>query len=85
MRDSDYNQAMDVSIAEAKYRLVELIRAVEDGERVILTNHGKPVAQLAPLEPVRKPVQLGGMKDRIQLLPGWDKAIDPDRFLEGDL
>jgi hypothetical protein len=25
------------------------------------------------------------MKDRIQLLPGWDAPIDLDRFLQGDL
>ena len=41
-------RAMDVSIAEAKNRLPELIRAVEQGE-VVITRHGKPVAQIAPL------------------------------------
>ena len=29
--------------------------------------------------------RLGGMMDRIRLLPGWDAPIDLDRFLEGDL
>jgi prevent-host-death family protein len=77
---------MDVSIVEAKKRLPELIRAVEDGEKVVITRHGKPVAQLAPPPPERRPqARLGGMKDRIKLLPGWDAPIDPDRFLEGDL
>ena len=76
---------MDVSIAEAKNRLPELIRAVEGGEKVVITRHGKPVAQLGPAPAVRRQVRLGGMKDRVQLLPGWDKLIDPDRFLEGDL
>jgi len=76
---------MDVSIAEAKNRLPELIRAVENGEKVVITRHGKPVAQLAPPPPERRKVQLGGMKDRIQLLPGWDDPIDLDRFLEGDV
>jgi prevent-host-death family protein len=76
---------MDISIVEAKNRLTELIRAVEDGEKVIITRHGKPVAQLAPLPPERRRVRLGGMKDRIRLLPGWDAPIDLERFLEGDL
>ena len=35
---------MDVSIAEAKNRLPELIRAVEEGGKVVITRHGKPVA-----------------------------------------
>jgi prevent-host-death family protein len=76
---------MDVSIAEAKNRLPELIRAVEGGEKVVITRHGKPVAQIAPPPPERRPVRLGGMKGRIQLLPGWDAPVDPDRFLGGDL
>ncbi len=76
---------MDVSIVEAKNRLSELIRAVEEGEKVVITRHGKPVAQLSPPPPECRPVRLGGMKDRIQLLPGWDTPVDPDRFLEGEL
>jgi prevent-host-death family protein len=76
---------MDVSIAEAKNRLTELIRAVEGGEHVVITRNGKPVAQLTPPPPERRKVRFGGMKDRIKLLPGWDDPIDLDRFLEGDL
>ena len=76
---------MDISIAEAKNRLTEIIRAVEAGEKVILTRHGKPVAQIAPPPRDRRRARLGGMKDRIRLLPGWDAPIDLDRFLAGDL
>ena len=76
---------MDVSIVEARNRLPELIRAVEDGEEVVITRHSKPVAQLAPPPPERRKVRLGGMKDRIQLPPGWDAPVDLDGFLEGDL
>jgi prevent-host-death family protein len=76
---------MDVSIVEAKNRLTELIRAVEDGEKVVITRHGKPVAQLAPPPPERRQVRLGGMQGRIELLPGWDAPVDLDGFLEGDL
>lgn len=76
---------MDVSIAEAKNRLPELIRAVENGEKVVITRHGKPVAQIAPPPPKRRRIQWGAMKDRIKLYPGWDDPIDLDRFLAGDL
>jgi antitoxin (DNA-binding transcriptional repressor) of toxin-antitoxin stability system len=73
---------MDVSIAEAKNRLPELVRAVENGEKVVITRHGKPVAQLArPFR--RRKVRLGAMKERIALFPGWDAPVDLDRFLEG--
>ena len=76
---------MDVSIAEAKNCLTELIRAVENGEKVVITRHGKPVVQITPAPPERRHIQWGSMRDRIKLLPGWDEPIDPDRFMEGDL
>ncbi len=76
---------MQVSTAVAKDRLAELLHAAESGERVVITRHGKPVAQLVP--PPEKPgkVRLGGMKGAIRLHPGWDAPVDLDRFLEGDL
>lgn len=76
---------MDVSIAEAKNRLPQLIRAVEGREAVVITRHGKPVAQITPAPAQRRPVEWGGMVDRIQLLPGWDDPVDLDRFLAGSL
>jgi len=75
---------MDVSIADAKNRFPELIRAVERGETIVITRHGKPVAQLAPPPKGRRKARLGGMRDRIQLLPGWDEPVDLDGFLAGD-
>jgi len=45
---------MDVSVAEAKNRLSELIRAVENGESVVITRKGRPVAQLVPAPPQRR-------------------------------
>jgi prevent-host-death family protein len=76
---------MNISTAEAKNRLTELIRAVEGGELVVITRHGRAVAQLAPPPAERRKPVLGGMKDRIRLLPGWDAPVDPDRFMEGEL
>jgi len=76
---------MDVSIAEAKNRLPEIIRAVERGEDVIITRHGKAVAQITRPPAGPKKAQLGGMKDRIKLLPGWDDPVDLDAFLSGGL
>jgi antitoxin (DNA-binding transcriptional repressor) of toxin-antitoxin stability system len=39
---------MDINIAEAKNRFSELIRAVEDGERVVITRHGSPSPSSLP-------------------------------------
>jgi prevent-host-death family protein len=76
-----YNLEMEVSTAEAKNRLTELIRMVERGEPVVITRHGRPVAQLTPpAAPRGKPI-LGAMKGRIRLLPGWDDPITEEELL----
>ena len=45
-----------VGAYEAKTHLPRLIRAVERGETVIITRHGKPVAQLGPIQDRREQV-----------------------------
>jgi len=37
-----------VSMREAKNRLPAIVRAVEAGERVVITRNGKPVVELVP-------------------------------------
>ena len=76
---------MDVSIAEAKNRLPELIRAVEGGEKIVITRHGKPVAQITPAPAERRQIRWGAMRNRLRLLPGWEDPVDLDRFLMGEL
>lgn len=75
---------MDISVAEAKNRLSELIRRVREGERVVITSHGKPVALLAPPPPERRVVRYGMMKGRIHISPGALDPIEEDAFLQGD-
>jgi prevent-host-death family protein len=38
-----------IGVYEAKTRLPELLARVEQGERVTITRHGKPVAALVPV------------------------------------
>ncbi len=72
-------------MADAKNRLPELVRAVEGGEEVVITRHGKPVAQITPPPPERRRIQWGSMRDRVKFLPGWDDPVDLDRFLKGGI
>ncbi len=74
-----------MNTGEARNRLSSLIRAAENGETIVITRHGKPVAQIGPAKPEQKRARLGGMKDRIRLLPGWDAPVDPDQFLKGEV
>ena len=44
---------IEVSVAEAKAKLSEILKKVEAGEQVTITRRGKPVAVMnAPLEPL---------------------------------
>lgn len=40
----------EVGTYEAKTRLPELIRQVQQGQRFTITNRGEPVAQLVPID-----------------------------------
>ena len=75
---------MDVTVAEAKNRLPELIRMMESGEKVVITRHGKPVAQIIPAPPERREVHYGTMHGRIHIEPGALDPISEDAFLRGD-
>ena len=76
---------MDVSVADAKNHLSELLRSVAEGEQVVITRNGKAVAQLVPLPPQHRVVRFGTMRDRVHLKSGWDDPVDLDRFLAGEL
>lgn len=42
---------MQVNILDAKNRLSELVRLVQQGEQVVLANRGRPVARLVAVQP----------------------------------
>jgi prevent-host-death family protein len=76
---------MEIGTAEAKNRFTELIRFVEDGEQVVITRHGRPVAQITSPPMAPRKARLGGMKGRIRLLPGWDDPITEEELLGEDI
>ena len=59
-----------VPVKEAKAKLTELLRAAEAGERIVLTRHGKPVADLVPhgLVTEEKPMSV------LERVEAWHKA-----------
>lgn len=40
-----------INVQEAKTHLSALLARVAAGERIVLARHGKPIAQLVPLDP----------------------------------
>jgi len=63
---------MRVSVANAKNKLPELIKAVEAGETVTITRRGVPIVDLVPTR------ESGDNKPRFGTLAGRGIVIDPD-------
>jgi antitoxin (DNA-binding transcriptional repressor) of toxin-antitoxin stability system len=79
---------MKVSVAEAKNRLPELIKAVEDGEPVTICRRGKPVVDLVrTLFRDTGKREFGFLKGRtVEIDPDWWKPMTDEEFedfLEG--
>jgi prevent-host-death family protein len=79
---------MKLSIADAKKRLPELIKAVESGESVTICRRGVPVVDIVTTKKTspEKPV-FGRLKDRIIINdPNWWKPMSDEEveaFIEG--
>lgn len=80
---------MQVSVAEAKNRLTELLKAVEEGEQITICRRGVPVVDLVRAKkPAKKNIKLGTMRDRIVIHdPNWWKPMSDEEveaFLNGN-
>ena len=79
---------MKVSVADAKNKLPELIKAVEDGESVTICRRGHPVVDLVRTRTAsgEKP-KLGTLRGRVIVHdPNWWKPMrdeEADAFIEG--
>ena len=49
-----YNRDMDVGIRELRAGLSRYVDQVKQGEEIVVTDHGKPVARLVPMNGERK-------------------------------
>lgn len=79
---------MHISVADAKNKLPELIKAVEQGEPVTICRRGVPVVDIVRTKkPTAKKRNLGTLRGKIQVLdPNWWRPMTDemvDAFLEG--
>ena len=85
---NSYNWAVKVSVADAKNKLPELIKAAENGERITICRRGKPVADLVRTsKSASKKPKFGTLRDKVIIHdPDWWKPMtdeEVDAFLEG--
>jgi prevent-host-death family protein len=64
---------MNISIAQAKAKLSELVRRAEAGEEIVLTRHGKVAARLVPPAMSEFLPRIGAMKGKIRTADDFDR------------
>ena len=79
---------MKISVADAKNKLPELIKAVESGEKVTICRRGVPVVDIVPTKTssAKKP-RFGSLRGRINVNdPQWWKPMSDEEaksFIDG--
>ncbi|MCU0490574.1 MAG: type II toxin-antitoxin system prevent-host-death family antitoxin [Chloroflexaceae bacterium] len=65
-----------VDISEAQGRLLDLIRAAEQGEEVLITENQQPVVQLVPVAVELARPRFGSARGRVQIREDFDAPLD---------
>lgn len=68
---------MEIGIRELKDRLSEILQRAGSGEEIIVTHHGQPLCQIAPIEP--SPFELPDFLKRAAA-EGWLKPATTSGF-----
>lgn len=70
----------------AKAQLSRLLQRAENGEEIVITRHGRPVAKLVSVQGKKEPRRLGRMKGRIRAAKDFDAPLPEEilRAFEGD-
>jgi prevent-host-death family protein len=69
---------VDISIYDAKTQLSALVDRLADGEEIVITRHGRPVAKLVPAGNSGKERTLGLMRGKIKIAKDFDAALPSD-------
>jgi prevent-host-death family protein len=75
--DLVYNKNVQVNIHQAKTHLSRLLTQVQQGEEIIISNAGKPVARLVPFKKKKEKSQIlpGTAKGKIQISPDFEEPL----------
>ena len=66
------------NLYEAKTSLSRLVDRAANGEEIILSKAGKPMAKLVPYHQAREPRQPGGWEGRVRISEDFDAPLPPD-------
>ena len=66
----------DVTLADAKAHLSELVERAMRGETVRITRRGKPVARIVGIEQAPKPIDLAALRALTDSMPMQDEPSE---------
>ena len=66
------------NLYEAKTSLSRLVDRAANGEEIILSKAGKPLAKLVPFHPAREPRRPGGWEGRMRISEDFDAPLPAD-------
>jgi len=66
----------EVGAFEAKTHLSKLLDAVEGGQKIYITRHGKRIAELAPVAQQRKARRGSGKGSGFYMAPDFDAPLE---------
>ena len=72
---------MEISVYAAKAQLSRLLDRAAEGEEIVITRHGRPVARLVAARPSAEPRKLGRLRGKIRVKRGFDAPL-PDDVLD---
>ena len=64
------------SVTEAKAQLSALLVRVQNGEEVVISRAGKPIASLVPYQTDHRPRKPGALRGKIRIAPDFDHLPD---------
>ena len=63
-----------ISLAYAKAHLSEVLSAVEAGQELLITRHGRAIARVSPAQTAKQPLPLTRLQTLRQALPHRDSS-----------
>jgi prevent-host-death family protein len=64
----------EISVAQAKARLSEILNRVEAGETVTITRRGKAIARLSGIETPKKPIDFERLRKFRESMPPLERS-----------
>jgi prevent-host-death family protein len=69
-----------LNVHEAKTHLSRYLDRVEAGETLILCRHNRPIAEVRPLKPKKKPARVFGLDDGFGVSPKFFEPLPEEEL-----